>query len=687
MNLKRLVNRQVVNNLSRFNGRVRTRRDFSTITASIHSSNSCCDGVVLYNFSNSTPILSFNRYMHTIGETKLIGSSFNPKHNANDIEEDETMNEFLSRFVWIMRGKLTEVYKDCDKQTINNMLLVIVGKVVSEMEKGGLDQMLDVAVATLSQEFSRDLWKTVFEVSNAVLADMEKEKKKEKMKGFLQCEEVQELCRFAAEIGIRGDMMREFRFKWAREKMEESDFYESLKRLREEVKAQEKAEEEGKNAVAMGEEAATMGEEKPKLLIESMSQKSSIWPEEPKPISGKCKIVAEKILALKEEDDPSPLLAEWAELQKPSRIDWLTLLDKLKEQNTRLYPKVEELLLSEKSFQANIRDYSKIIDAHAKQNRIEDAERIVEKMNENGIQPDALTTNILVHMYSKAGSLDRAREALESLRRLGFRPDREIYNSMIMVYVNAGQPKLAESLTREMEARDIKPTMEIYMALLRSFSQHGDVGGAGRIATTMQFAGFQPNLESCTLLVETFGQVGDPDQARNNFDYLMRLGHKPDDRCTAGMIAAYEKKNMLDKALKLLLELEKDGFEPGLATDSVLVDWLGKLQLVDEVEQLLGRIAGQGEAPPLKIQVSLCDMYARAGFEKKALQALGVVEAKKEQLGLHDFERVVGGLIAGGFVQEARRVHGLMEAQGFASEHLKVTLTASQAFSRKRPSK
>jgi pentatricopeptide repeat protein len=189
------------------------------------------------------------------------------------------------------------------------------------------------------------------------------------------------------------------------------------------------------------------------------------------------------------------------------------------------------------------------------------------------------------------------------------------------------------------------------------------------------------------LLVETFGQVGDPDQARNNFDYLMRLGHKPDDRCTAGMIAAYEKKNMLDKALKLLLELEQDGFEPGLATDTVLVDWLGKLQLVDEVEQLLGRIAEQGEAPPLKIQVSLCDMYARAGVERKALQALGVVEAKKEQLGLHDFERVVGGLIAGGFVQEAQRVHGLMEAQGFASEHLKVALTASQAFSRKRPSK
>ncbi|CAK7346354.1 unnamed protein product [Dovyalis caffra] len=646
------------------------------------------------------------QYIPQAAAITLIESSFNPKLNAKDSEEeDETMNEFLSRFVWIMRGKLSEVYKDCDKQTIDGMLLIIVGKVVSEMEKGGLEHMFSAAVATASQDFSEDLWKTVWEVSNAVLEDMEKERKKEKMKGFLQCEEVQEMCRFAGEIGIRGDLLREFRFKWAREKMEESDFYEGLKRSRE---------EEGKNAVTMGEEAVTMGEEKPKVVTLPMRHgkiKYKIygldlsdpkwaevadriheaeeldWPEEPKPISGKCKLVTEKIVALKEEDDPSPLIVQWAELQQPSKIDWLALLDKLKEQNPHLYLKVAEILLSEKSFQANIRDYTMIFDAHAKQNRIEDAERIIKKMNENGVLPDIVITAALLRMYCKSGNLDRAREALESLRSNGFQPNKEIYNLMIMAYVNAGQPKLGESLVREMEARDLKPTVEIYKALLRSFSQCGDVGGAGRIATTMQFAGIQPSLESCALLIEAYGQAGDPDQARNNFDLIIKLGHKPDDKCTASMIAAYEKKNMLDKALKLLLQLEKGGFEPGLATCTVLVDWLGNLQLVDEAEQLLDRIAEQGEAPPLKIQVSLCDMYARAKMEKKALQALGVLEAKKEQLDFHDFDKTVGGLIAGGFVQEARRVYGLMEARGFSAEHLKVSLMASQAFSSMRPSK
>ncbi|KAJ4963697.1 hypothetical protein NE237_023636 [Protea cynaroides] len=636
---------------------------------------------------------------------------------SDSSEEDGSMTEFLSRFVWIMRGKLSEVYRDCDKQTIDGMLLIIVEKVVSEMEKGDLETMLGATASTPSLDFSEDLWKTVWEVSNSVLSAMKKEMQKEEMKWFLQSEEVKDMSRFAGEVGIRGDMLRELRFKWAREKMEEYEFYKNLERMREEAVAQEEAEKETNNADVTGEgvvsDGSDVAEEKPKIvalprrrgkikyMIYGLDLSDPKWaevadriheseklitPEEPKPITGKCKLVTDKILSLKEEEDPSPALTEWVELLQPSRIDWLTLLGRLQECNMSLYFKIAELVLNEESFQTNIRDYSKLIDAHAKENRMEDAERILKKMAEKGIQPDILTSMILVHMYSKVGNLDRSKAAFESLRSQGFQPDTKAYHSMIMAYVNAGQPKLGESLMREMEARDIKPTKEIYMALLRSFAERGHVDGAQRIATTMLFSGFQPSLESSALLVEAYGQAGNPEQARNNFDYMMKLGHMPDDRCTASMIAAYEKKNMLDKALDLLLQLEKDGYEPGVATYTVMVDWFCKLQLVDEAEQLLDKIAAKGEAPPFKLQVGLCDMYARVGDEKKALKALRVVEAKKELLGAEEFERVINGLLGGGLAEDARRMHLLMEAQGLTtSEPLKVALMASQAFRRQRP--
>lgn len=698
MSLRYLVSRQSVSNVSKISARLRSQcaaYGFTTIADPMpipFRSSSRGGSKPLKNPRYPVPVTSFSRHIHSaqVGDPKLDSVD-------SEEEEDGAINEFLSRFVWIMRPKLNGAYPDCDKETVDGMLRLIVQKVVAEMEKGGIEQMFGEMQAAPSQEFSEDLWRTVWEVSNMVLEDMVKEAKKEKMKGFLHAEEVKEMCRFAGEVGIRGEMLRELRFKWAREKMEETEFYENLERLREEEKAQEKAEEEGEEGMQAEEASVTevnpevgslpkrRGKIRYKIYGLDLSDPKwvevadkiheageVVWPQEPKPISGKCKLVTERILQSNEADDLSPLLAEWVELLQPSKIDWLHLLGRLKEQNAGLYLKVAELVLDEKSFQTNIRDYSMLIDAHAKENHLEDVERILKKMNENGVRPDILTSTILVHMYCKVGNLEGARQAFETLRSQGFRPDMKVYNSMIKAYVNANQPESGDTLMREMEINDIKPTKEIYMALLRSYAQRGDVVRAVRIANTMQFAGVQPTLESCTLLVEAYGKAGESDSARNNFDFIIKAGHKPDDRCTASMIAAYAQNNLLDKALDLLLQLEKDGFEPGVATYTVLVDWLGKLQLLDEAEQLLDKIAELGEAPPFQLHVSICDMYATAGVEKKALQALGVLEAKKEQLSSDDFERIIKGLATGGFLQDAERIRGVMEAQGFvASEKLK----------------
>ncbi|KHN12703.1 Pentatricopeptide repeat-containing protein [Glycine soja] len=592
-----------------------------------------------------------------------------------------------------MRKKVKEAYPDSDKPTVDGML--IVEMVVSEMEKGNIGTTSSLFC---SADFSEDLWRTVWEVSSLVLEDMNKEIKKEKMKSFLQCEEVKEMCRFAGEVGIRGDLLRELRFKWAREKMEEHEFYEGLERLREEARSEgngigviTEKKEKVKEKVVVGLPkrrgnirykiyGLDLSDSKWAQVADRIHEAEQVfWPQEPKPITGKAKIVIAKILSSKEEDDDGlqSLLAEWVELVQPSRVEWMDLLDKLKEQNHGLYLKVAEMVLAEDSFQTNVSDYSRLIDIYAKENRFDDVERMLKKLNENGLQVDASIASTLVLMYCKGGNLARATEAFGVLTSLGFQPDAHVYNSMIMTFVNNGQPKLGEKLMRDMDDRLITITKDIYMALLRSYSQLGDVASAERISTTMQFAGIQQSTdkETCTLLVEAYALASNPDQARSHFDCMIKSGHQPDDRCTASMILAYEKKNDLDNALNLLLELEKDGFEPGVATYSVLVDWLGKLQLVDEAEQLLGKIALLGEAPPFKLQVSLCDMYARAGNEKKALQSLGVLEARKDELGQAEFERIISGLIDGGFQKDAQRICQIMEAQGFDASRVKFKLS------------
>ncbi|KAI3888190.1 hypothetical protein MKX03_020588 [Papaver bracteatum] len=661
---------------------------------------------------NSSNLITRNPKFFTPIHARAIASADDESDLRVDSEDDNAMAEFLSRFVWIMRAKLTEAYPDSDKRMINDMLSLIVEKVVSELEIGGLGAMIVAAESNMSEDFSADLWKTVWEVSNSVLEDMQNEKKKEEMKRFLQCEEVRDMTRFASEIGVRGDMLREVRFKWAKEKMEESEFYQNF-----EIEDENVAVEEGVDVVGdSGEnvEGAVAGEIKPKVVsipqrkgkikfkIYGLDMSDTKWAEaadkyheaeklmfdeEPKEITGKCRLINEKILSLNVEDDPSALLAEWIELLQPRRVDWLTLLEKLKQRNSGLYLKMAELILDEDSFKANIRDYSKLIDTHYKDSRLEDAERVLKKMTDKGIEPDILTSIILVHMYSKINNLERAQESFDSLKIQGFQSDTKVYNSLVMAYIKAGQPGVAENLIKDMETRDIKPTRDMLMALLRSFSERGEAVRAQSISTSMILAGYQPDLEYYTSLVGAYGP-SDPEHAREIFNKMRKAGIKPDDKCTANMMAGYEKKNCLDKALNLLLELEKDGFEPGLETYSVLVDWLAHLQLVDECEELLRKITGNGDVPPLKVHVSLCAMYSKEGDKKKALQALGVVEGKKDLLGAGEFERIIDGLIAGGLTSDAERILKVMEAQGFpASQRLKVSLMGSAFLPRRSKAK
>ncbi|KAH9610806.1 hypothetical protein KSS87_023697 [Heliosperma pusillum] len=664
---------------------------------------------------------------------------------SDDDEDTAAMNEFLSRFVHSMRFKLTEAYPTSDKHTIDSMLIIVVDKLVAQMNNYGGSFENISAIDEIDNE---DLSKTMWEVSNTVFHEMEREKKKEKLNYYLQSEEVKTMARFASEVGVRGDMLREMRFKWAKEVMEEAEFYDELKELKEEAEKADKESECGD--VAEGEIVENENENENENESESESERREglpkrrgkikyklygldlsgekwrevaekvqaaeevVWPSEAKAITGKCKVVTEKILGLGvnyEEGYVSELLKEWMELLEPSRVDWIVLLDNVKARDYDVYLKVDsrivlwkfvllivdssvadgwqlmflrvmaERVLEEPTFQPDIRDYSLLIDAHAKENRTEDVDRLLKKMSEKGLTPDVLILTTLLHLYSKANKLDQAKEAYEALRTQGLKPDMKMYNSMLTAYMNAGQLKSAEALIREMEVRDVKSSEDIYMSLLQAFADRGDTNGAQRIVTTMRFSGFQPTAKSCTLLIQACAKSGNPTEARKNFEYMMNLGFKPDDKSTSMLISAYEKRNELDKALGLLVQLEKDGFEPGISTYCVLVDWLGKLQLIDEAEQMLTKISQLGEAPPLKLQVSLCDMYAKAGIEKKALQALGVLEGKKDLLEQEDFERIIQGLLHGGFENDGRRIKKLMEAQGFtASEFLTIRLMATESF-------
>ncbi|KAK9147573.1 hypothetical protein Scep_006330 [Stephania cephalantha] len=306
----------------------------------------------------------------------------------------------------------------------------------------------------------------------------------------------------------------------------------------------------------------------------------------------RCKAVVKQIVCFDSENgDLRWLLAEWVRIMKPRRADWLVVIKELARMEHPLLMEVMEFALVEDSFEANVRDYTKIIDHYAKLNRIQDAENALRSMNKQGLACDQVTFTVLIQMYSKAGNFGRAAEIFEDLKLLGLPLDKRVYGSMIMAYIRAGMVERGEVLLREMEEQEIYAGSEVYKALLRAYSNVGESSGAQRVFDAIQCAGIAPDARICALLMNAYAVAGQNDNVRCVLENLRNAGIKPNDKCLAIMLAAYEKENKLNMALDLLMDLEKDGVIIGQEASGILAGWFRKLGVVEEVELVLREYA------------------------------------------------------------------------------------------------
>ncbi|KAJ1414882.1 Tetratricopeptide-like helical domain superfamily [Sesbania bispinosa] len=302
----------------------------------------------------------------------------------------------------------------------------------------------------------------------------------------------------------------------------------------------------------------------------------------------RCKAVMRQIICFSaEKGSISDLLGAWVKIMKPTRADWLSVLKELKEMDHPLYLKVAEHALVEESFEANLRDYTKIIHYYGKDNQLEDAENILAAMKQRGFICDQIILTTMVHMYSKAGHLDQAKEYFEEIKLLGEPLDKRSYGSMIMAYIRAGMPEKGEKLLEEMDAQEIYAGSEVYKALLRAYSRIGNAEGAQRVFDAIQVAGIIPDDKMCGLVINAYGMAGQSQKARIAFENMRKAGIKPTDRCIASVLVAYEKENKLNTALEFLIDLERDGIMVGGEASGILAGWFRKLGVVEEVELVL----------------------------------------------------------------------------------------------------
>ena len=309
----------------------------------------------------------------------------------------------------------------------------------------------------------------------------------------------------------------------------------------------------------------------------------------PPKMTKRCRALMKRIICFSAQRGSLPLLlSAWVKATKPRRADWLSVLKEMERSRSPFFLPVFQLALSDDSFEANTRDYTKIIGALAQEARFHDAEAAFSAMKARNLYPDQIALTQMVNLYSKAGMFDRAEETFEEIRLLGGdSPDRKAYGAMIMAHVRAGVPEEGEKLLREMDSREISACREIYKALLRAYSMAGRCDGAERVFSATQLAGVVPDARLCALLMHAYRAAGRTEDAVSVLENMRAGGVEPSDKCVALVVGALRDGGQLDRAVALLLDLERNGIPLGAETAEVLTEWFVQLGLSEELAGIL----------------------------------------------------------------------------------------------------
>merc|ERR1719162_2503168 len=126
--------------------------------------------------------------------------------------------------------------------------------------------------------------------------------------------------------------------------------------------------------------------------------------------------------------------------------------------------------------------YNSLLDGCTRQNRLEDASRILKEMLEAKIRPSNYTLSIVTRFLGRARRLDQAFSTVETLSaEYGFSPNVQVYTCLMQACFDNQQPAKALALHDRVVRQGIVPDEKLYSALVRGCLHTGETEKAALV--------------------------------------------------------------------------------------------------------------------------------------------------------------------------------------------------------------
>ncbi|KAI4300232.1 hypothetical protein L6164_033630 [Bauhinia variegata] len=339
--------------------------------------------------------------------------------------------------------------------------------------------------------------------------------------------------------------------------------------------------------------------------------------------------------------------------------------------------------------------------------------QLFDEMPDFGVQPDALTYNIMIKLCSRADRKDLLVFVLERILEVGIPLCMTTLHSLVAAYVDFGDLKTAEKMVQAMreqrtdlckilrevnsekfyedEESDVfdkllpnstnpshnepplltklyAPDSRIYTTLMKGYMKAGRVSDTVRMLEAMRHQddkASHPDHVSYTTVVSALVKAGSMDRAREVLAEMTRI-RVPANRITYNiLLKGYCKQLQIDNARVLLKEMADDGIQPDAVSYNILID--GCI-LVDDSAGALGffnEMRAKGIAPTKVSYTTLMKAFAFSGQPKLAHKVFNeMLNDPRVKADSIAWNMLVEGYCRLGLVEEAKKVIQKMKDNG-----------------------
>ncbi|XP_016514040.2 uncharacterized protein LOC107830880 [Nicotiana tabacum] len=247
-------------------------------------------------------------------------------------------------------------------------------------------------------------------------------------------------------------------------------------------------------------------------------------------------------------------------------------------------------------------------------NSAKEAWNLFEKMNGKGVKWSLEVAGALIKSFCDEGLKKEALIIQSEMEKKGISSNVIVYNTLMHAYCKANQIEEAEGLFDEMKRKKIAPTSATYNILMDAYSRRLQPDVVEKLLLEMENAGLEPNVKSYTCLISAYGKLKKmSDMAANAFLRMKKVGIKPNSYSYTALIHAYSISGWHDKAYTAFENMLREGIKPSIETYTALLDAFrraGDTQTLKKIWKMMIRDKIEGTRVTFNI---LLDGFAKQG--------------------------------------------------------------------------